>query len=133
MCSYTPTAVQPDSGGANLSDYVIGLKNQGNWRKPNDPGSLVIWGWGVSRLIDYFATDADFDSDKVAVEGHSRYGKSTLVAGAYDDRIAVTWPSDAGQMGTALARRTYGETLDFIASTTGEYHWLAAGAMNYVG
>jgi hypothetical protein len=125
--------IQPDSGGANLSDYVIGLKNKGHWRKPDDPGALVIWGWGVSRLIDYFATNPDFDSDKVAVEGHSRYGKSALIAGAYDDRIAVTWPSDAGQMGTELARRTYGETLDFVASTTSEYHWLAGASMNYAG
>ena len=125
--------IQPDSGGANLSDYVIGLKNKGSWRKPDDPGALVIWGWGVSRLIDYFATDPDFNADKVAVEGHSRYGKSALVAGAYDDRIAVTWPSDAGQMGTALARRTYGETIDFVSSTPSEYHWLAGAAMNYAG
>jgi hypothetical protein len=125
--------LQPDSGGANLSDYVIGLKNKGNWRKPHDPGTLVIWGWGVSRLIDYFATDPDFDADKVAVEGHSRYGKSALVAGAYDDRIVVTWPSDSGAMGTAMARRTYGETLDFVSSSTSEYHWLAGASMNYAG
>ncbi|MBV9265350.1 MAG: cadherin repeat domain-containing protein [Acidobacteriaceae bacterium] len=146
VCSYDPAAfsfppffvdntppLQPDSGGANLSDYVIGLKNQGNWRTPEDPGALVIWGWGVSRLVDYFATDPDFDADKVAVEGHSRYGKSALVAGAYDDRIVVTWPSDAGQLGTELVRRTYGETLDFVVSSTSEYHWVAGAAMNYAG
>ena len=146
VCAYDPAAfsfppffidntppIQPDSGGANLSDYVIGLKNKGNWRQPDDPGALVVWGWGVSRLIDYFATNPDFDADKVAVEGHSRYGKSALVAGAYDERIVVTWPSDAGQMGTALARRTYGETLDFVSSTAGEYHWLAGAAMKYAG
>jgi hypothetical protein len=125
--------IQPDSGGANLSDYVIGLKNKGNWRMPDDPGALVIRGWGVSRLIDYFATNPNFDSDKVAVEGHSRYGKSALVAGAYDDRIVVTWRSDAGALGTALARRTYGETLDFVAGTTSEYHWLAGDSMKYAG
>jgi hypothetical protein len=133
VCSYSPTQVQPDSGGANLSDYVIGLKNHGTWRHPDDPGSLVIWGWGVSRLIDYFATDADFNADKVAVEGHSRYGKATLVTAAYDDRVVVAWPSDAGAMGTALARRTYGETLDFVSSSTSEYHWLAGVAMTYAG
>jgi hypothetical protein len=35
-CSYTPTAVQPDSGGANLSSYVIGLINKGNWQASPD-------------------------------------------------------------------------------------------------
>ncbi|MCV4601029.1 hypothetical protein OFC63_33920, partial [Escherichia coli] len=80
---------QPDSGGANLSSYLIGLINKGNWRKPEDPGALVAWAWGVSRLIDRFATDPDLDAEKVGVEGHSRYGKSALVAAAYDDRIVV--------------------------------------------
>jgi hypothetical protein len=132
-CSYTPGQVQPDSGGANLSSYVIGLVNKGHWRKPSDPGSLVAWGWGVSRLIDALQSDPDFDGDKVAVEGHSRFGKSTLVAAAYDTRIAVAWPSDAGAMGTAMARRTYGESLDFVVSATNEYHWMAGNAMNYAG
>ena len=132
-CSYNPTALQPDSGGANLSSYLIGLMNKGNWRKPSDPGTLVAWGWGVSRLIDAFQNDPDFDGDKVAVEGHSRYGKATLVTAAYDDRVVVAWPSDAGAMGTAMMRRTYGESLDFVASSTSEYHWLAGNAMTYAG
>jgi hypothetical protein len=132
-CSYTAGAVQPDSGGANLSSYVIGLVNKGNWRKPSDAGSLVAWGWGVSRLIDAFAADPDFDADKVAVEGHSRFGKATLVTAAYDARVAVAWPSDAGALGTAMIRRTYGESLDFVVSATNEYHWLAGNAMTYAG
>jgi hypothetical protein len=125
--------MQPDSGGANLSDYVIGLMNKGNWRRPHDPGALVVWGWGVSRLIDYFATDPDFDADKVAVEGHSRFGKATLVTAAYDDRVVVAWPSDSGALGTALARRAYGESLDFVSSSTSEYHWLNGASMTYAG
>jgi len=132
-CSYSATAVQPDSGGANLSSYVIGLVNRGDWRSPSDPGSLVAWGWGVSRLIDAFANDPDFDGDKVAVEGHSRFGKATLVTAAYDPRVVVAWPSDAGVLGTAMIRRTYGESLDFVASATSEYHWLAGNAMSYAG
>jgi hypothetical protein len=132
-CSYSPTGVQPDSGGANLSSYLIGLVNKGNWRKPDDPGALVAWGWGVSRLIDQLETDPDLDGDKVAVEGHSRYGKATLVTAAYDPRVVVAWPSDAGAMGTAMARRHYGESLEFVASATSEYHWLNGNAMKYAG
>ena len=133
VCNYTPTSVQPDSGGANLSSYIIGLVNKGNWRKPDDPGSLVAWGWGISRLIDRLTTDPDLDSDKVGVQGHSRYGKATLVTAAYDDRVAVAWPSDAGALGTAMARRNYGETLEFVASSTSEYHWVNGNILNYTG
>ena len=133
-CSYTPTSVQPDSGGSGaLSSYIIGLANQGDWREPTDAGSLVAWGWGVSRLIDRFATDPDINEDKVAVEGHSRYGKATLVTAAYDDRVVVAWPSDAGAMGTAMMRRHYGETLEFVSSSSSEYHWVNGAIMNYGG
>ncbi len=133
-CSYTPTQVQPDNGNSGaLSSYIIGLMNRGEWRKPEDPGALVAWGWGVSRLIDYFETDADFDADRVGVQGHSRYGKATLVTAAYDDRVAVAWPSDSGAMGTAVMRRHYGQALENVASSSSEYHWVNGYIMNYGG
>lgn len=133
-CSYNAGAVQPDNGNSGaLASYIIGLMNNGNWRKPEDPGSLVAWGWGVSRLIDYFETDVDFDADRVAVEGHSRFGKATLVTAAYDERVAVAWPSDAGAMGTAVMRRHYGESLEFVASASSEYHWVNGNILNYAG
>jgi hypothetical protein len=133
VCNYNPTAVQPDSGGGNLSSYIIGLVTSGNWRQPDDPGSLVAWGWGVSRLIDAFAADPDIDADKVGVEGHSRYGKAALVTAAYDERLVIAWPSDAGAMGTAMARRNYGETLEFVSTSTSEYHWVNGNIMKYGG
>lgn len=133
VCSYNPGGVQPDSGGANLSSYLIGLVTKGNWRKPDDPGSLVAWGWGISRLIDRLETDADLDGDKVGVQGHSRYGKATLVTAAYDERVAVAWPSDAGAMGTAMMRRHYGESLEFVASSSSEYHWVNGNILKYAG
>ena len=133
-CSYNAGAVQPDNGNSGaLASYIIGLMNNGNWREPEDPGSLVAWGWGVSRLIDYFETDMDFDADRVAVEGHSRFGKATLVTAAYDERVAVAWPSDAGAMGTAVMRRHYGESLEFVASASSEYHWVNGNILNYAG
>ncbi|HEY0161105.1 MAG TPA: cadherin repeat domain-containing protein [Edaphobacter sp.] len=134
-CGYSNALVAPDSGGANLSSYVIGLKNHGGWRKPDDAGALVEWAWGISRFIDYLesSNDADVDADKIGVEGHSRYGKATLVAAAYDQRIVVALPSCGGALGTAPARRAYGETLDFVTSSTSEYHWVSGRSMTYAG
>ncbi len=134
-CGYTNSSVAPDSGGANLSSYVIGLKNHGNWRNPTDAGALVEWAWGISRFIDYLdaSNDPDVDGDKIGVEGHSRYGKATMVAAAYDDRIVVALPSCGGALGTEPARRNYGETLDFVTSSTSEYHWVDGYSMNYAG
>jgi hypothetical protein len=134
-CGYSNSSVAPDSGGANLSSYVIGLKNHGSWRSPTDAGALVEWAWGISRFIDNLSAsnDPDVDADKIGLEGHSRYGKATMVAAAYDDRIVVALPSCGGALGTAPARRAYGETLDFVTSSTSEYHWVDGESMTYAG
>lgn len=134
VCGLSQSQIQPDNGNSGaLSSYLIGLKNQGAWRKPDDPGALVAWAWGVSRLIDYFETDPDIDGDKVGVEGHSRYGKATLVTAAYDDRVVAAYPSCGGSLGTSWARRAYGETLDFVSASTSEYHWVTGNIMKYAG
>jgi len=133
-CGFAQTQLQPDSGGANLSSYLIGLINKGDWRQPEDPGALAAWAWGIGRIIDYFETlDPEIDGDKVGLEGHSRYGKATLVTAAYDDRIVAAYPSCGGALGTSWARRAYGETLEFVASSTSEYHWVNGYIMNYMG
>jgi hypothetical protein len=134
-CGYTQTLLQPDAGGAATSSYLIGLINKGNWRKPTDPGALVAWAWGISRAIDEFAKDTDPngpDADKVAVEGHSRDGKATLVTAAYDDRVVAALPSCGGEGGTSWLRRSYGESIESIAGN-GEYYWMDGYLMNYAG
>jgi hypothetical protein len=125
-------ALQPDNG-EGLTSYLIGLVNKGDWRKPTDWGSLVAWSWGISRFIDFFEQNNTLvDATKVAVTGHSRYGKATLVAMAYDTRIAASFPSSAGSMGTAPTRRHWGEDLE-NSIDYGSYHWLAGNAMTYAG
>ena len=134
-CGYTQTTLQPDSGGATTTSYLIGLINGGNWRKPTDPGALVAWAWGISRLIDEFGQDPDPigpDPDKVAVEGHSRDGKATLVTAAYDDRVVAALPSCGGEGGTSWLRRAFGESVESIVGS-GEYYWMDGYLMNYAG
>jgi hypothetical protein len=133
LFAYDATALQPDSGGANLSSYLIGLINKGSWRHPLDWGTLAAWGWGISRLIDFFATVPDVDATRIGVQGHSRFGKATLVAAAYDERIAAAFPSSAGALGTSWARRAWGETLELVCAADTEYHWVAGNIMRYAG
>ena len=72
---------------------------------PNyDWGLLRGWAWGVSRIIDYLETDAVVDKAKIIVTGVSRTGKSALVAGAIDDRIALTAPVVTGGGGIGAYR-----------------------------
>jgi hypothetical protein len=75
-----------------------------------DCGGLMAWAWCVSRTIDALETVDGIDAGKAVVTGHSRYGKAALVAGAFDERIAVTVPSHSGCGGAAPYRFIYGKS-----------------------
>jgi hypothetical protein len=69
-----------------------------------DWGLLQGWAWGVSRIVDYLETDASIDKTKLIVTGVSRTGKSALVAGAFDDRLAMVAPVASSGGGTPAYR-----------------------------
>lgn len=60
-----------------------------------DWATLSVWAWGYSRVVDYLVTLENVDKDKIVVTGHSRGGKTALLAGAMDLRIAITYDLDA--------------------------------------
>lgn len=124
-----PNSIQPDNNHMELG--VIGLCNKGKPRKPDDWGALRAWGWGASRLIDYFERDktAMVDATKVGIEGVSRYGKAALVAQAFDPRIAVGLIGSSGEGGAKLHRHIFGEAVENLAG--GEFYWMAGNFIKY--
>jgi hypothetical protein len=128
---YAPTSVQADNG-AGLAEGIIGLMNKGQPRKLDDWGALRAWAWGASKCLDYFETDKSVDARQVGLEGHSRYGKATLVAMAYDQRFAIAYVSSSGEGGAKLYRHLFGEQVGNVAGTE-EFHWMAANFMRYAG
>ena len=73
-------------------------------RGPSDTATIMAWSWGFSRMLDYLLTVPEIDGKRVAVVGHSRNGKTALVAAAFDERIALAIPSQAGCGGSAPNR-----------------------------
>jgi hypothetical protein len=125
------SSVQADNG-AGLTQGIIGLANQGQPRKLDDWGVLRAWAWGASRALDYFETDKSVDARHVGVAGHSRWGKASLIAMAYDQRFAIVYDSSSGEGGSKLHRRNWGELVENIAGA-GEYHWMAGNFLKYAG
>ncbi len=126
-----PTTVQADNG-AGLTQGIIGLCNHGQPRGLDQWGAIRAWAWGASRLLDYLQTDTSVDARHVGIDGHSRFGKTALVAMAYDSRFAVAYVNSSGAGGAAPARRHYGEQIENVAAA-GEYHWMAGNYLKYAG
>ena len=67
-------------------------------------GGLGCFAWTMSRCVDYLETLPYVDHSKLIAVGHSRLGKTTLIAGALDERFAMVAPIGSGCAGTGLFR-----------------------------
>ncbi len=61
-----------------------------------DWNDFSAWAWGISRAVDYLVTDPSIDKEKIAATGVSRNGQAVLLAGAFDERIALVAPVGGG-------------------------------------
>jgi hypothetical protein len=122
--------IQPDKVDT-FDKGVIGATPSSKHRTPDSWGAISAWAWGVSRAIDYLEKDPRVDRTRIALHGHSRLGKTALWASALDPRIAVVYASCPGEMGAALSRRDFGETVDDMAQNFP--YWFSASFQQWAG
>ena len=122
---YQPTEEISDSGYATLTfcyrdvtsddgDFTNGLAGvlfPDGKRRPHDPGKIALWAWAASAVMDYAITLPELDHGKISVVGHSRLGKTALLAGAVDERFYCAFSNDSGCCGAAISRNKKGETI----------------------
>ncbi len=115
-----------DSDRADVSDGVYAWLAGGDpaTNQPANRGSIAAWAWGFHRCVDYLASDHDIDASHIAALGHSRQGKAALLAAAFDERIALVIPHQAGCGGSAPSRGKTGESVKRI--NTSFPHWFNA-------
>lgn len=81
--------------------------------------------WGASRVLDYLLTREEVNGDQVAITGHSRNGKQSLWAAAFDKRFGAVISSSSGTGGSDPWRYSGpqydSETLDRVVAYNG--HW----------
>ena len=96
-----------------------------------ETGAIAAWAWSASRVLDYIATDPRLDAGNIGLIGHSRMGKTALLAAAFDARIKAVIAHQSGTGGATLSRHEIGET---VAQITERYfYWFAPRYATYAG
>ncbi|HEY3340782.1 MAG TPA: hypothetical protein VGK81_02140, partial [Anaerolineae bacterium] len=90
-----------------------------------DWSRLMRRAWAGSRCIDYLATLPQANMQQIAITGHSRNGKQSLMAAAFDERISLVISSSSGAGGVLSARyfseQHFGEGIELITRVFPEW------------
>ena len=70
-----------------------------------DCGALMAWAWGYKICVDaVLKLSLPVDRDFIAFSGHSRGGKTALLAGVIDPRASIVNPNSSGAGGAGCYR-----------------------------
>ena len=94
--------IAPDRRSGNRDGVFACFEAPDKGRALDAWGTLSAWAWGASRVLDWIETEPLLDAKHVAVVGHSRGGKTALVAGVCDKRFAMACSNDSGCSGAKL-------------------------------
>ena len=93
-------------------------------------GSIAVWAWGASRVLEYAPSRPEMNPQQILVSGHSRNGKTALLAGALDERFSVVNPAGSGCAG-AGSYLALGEGCEDLTALTSRERWWAWTHANF--
>jgi hypothetical protein len=108
-------------------------KSENTERDSAGTATIAAWAWGFSQMLSALERLPEINPKRVATVGHSRNGKTALLAAAFDERFAMAIPSQAGSGGTgpsrvapelAMVKATGRPTAETVAVITRSFpHW----------
>ena len=105
------------SDSKDFTNGLAGVLYEKGKRGAHDAGKLALWAWAAQRVMDWAERQQDaLDLTHAVVCGHSRLGKTALLAAATDERFTHCYSNDSGSCGAAIARGKTGETVEQICA-----------------
>ena len=102
-------------------------------RTANSWGALSAWAWGASRVLDWVETEPLLDAKHFGVVGHSRGGKTSLLAGVTDTRFAMACVNDSGCSGAKLNHIDLPKSESIARISKVFPHWFCLNYRNFAG
>lgn len=112
VLSFCYNEVTSDDG--DFTNGLAGLLYPEGKRPPDGCGKIGLWAWAAMRVLDFALTLDSIDGGRISVTGHSRLGKTALLAGMLDERFYCAISNDSGCAGASIARENTGETVKKI-------------------
>ena len=141
----TSTILSSGVAVINYNEYAVGAEGTPRNNKQgafytlygssSSTGLLMAWAWGVSRIIDVVSQSdgSILKAGAMGVSGCSRFGKGAFVAGAFDQRIALTMPVESGTGGVPILRGVDAEGGQSLSSAYGEQPWFGDAFGSFTG
>lgn len=115
-------------------DYVADNRKQGSAQldaifgdHSHRPGALTLWSSLTTALAE--TLKAETPQRQIIAYGHSRYGKTALLAAAHSPDIDAVIAHQSGTAGASLMRDNVGESLSDVVRIYP--HWLTPAAKEY--
>ncbi len=119
-----PSEFIPDRGRSGTKTLNQVFADQDETKRTH---AIMAWAAQFSELSHYLKAEKGFT--KTIAYGHSRYGKSALIAAAYDDSIDGVIAHQSGTGGASLTKDKNGEGIDTI--TENYPHWFVPKFAEY--
>ena len=109
VLSFCYKDVSSDDG--DFTNGLAGVVYKSGERSEYQCGKIGLWAYAACAVLEYALTLPEIDRTHISVVGHSRLGKTALLAGALDKRFFCAISNNSGCSGAALSRESKGETI----------------------